>query len=428
MLSAGEDLENPHFEMSEFPMSFRRILRACLLGVFVFCVHVAGTGLAKAEQSSNESRMTDELIFPLDDQHNHAPGIAECSNGDLIVSWYRGSGERTADDVAIYGSRLRKGQSKQDGTAKWSKPFLWVDTPGFPDCNTCLMIDKEDRLWLFWPVIIANSWESCLTHYVTSTDYLEDGVPNTSGNGVILLKPDDFQQPAIERWNEYKKSLPNDLTERQQREVEEFQHRLGEKLYQRLGWQPRCKPTALPSGRILLPLYSDTYSFSIMAISDDQGATWFASKPLIGFGNIQPIVLRRNDGTLLAYMRENGPRGKIRVAESNDDGVTWGNVYDSSLPNPGAGVDGVVLQSGKWLLVYNDTTDGRNSLAVSLSDDEGRTWKWTRHLEQRESGAYHYPAVIQGKDGTVHFVYSYFVEGGKSMKHVAANEAWLMEK
>ncbi|MFC1759751.1 exo-alpha-sialidase, partial [Planctomycetota bacterium] len=271
-----------------------------------------------------------------------------------------------------------------------------------------------------------NSWESCITHYVTSTDYLGDGVPNQSGNGIILLKPDNFQEPAIERWNEYKKTLPLDLTERQQREVEEFQERLGEKLYQRLGWQPRCKPTVLPSGRILLPLYSDTYSFSIMAISDDQGATWFASKPLIGFGNIQPIVLRRADGTLLAYMRENGPRGKIRVAESKDDGATWGKVYDSVLPNPGAGVDGIVLRSGKWLLIYNDTTDDRKSLAVSLSDDEGQTWKWTRHLEKHDSGAYHYPAVIQGKDETVHFVFSYFVEGGKSMKHVAANETWLM--
>ncbi len=409
-------------------MSLRRISRACLLGASVISLAVAGAAIAKAEQSSTASMMTGELIFPLDNQHNHAPGIVECSNGDLIVSWYRGSGERTADDVAIYGSRLRANQSTPDRIKKWSNPFLWIDTPGFPDCNTCLMIDKQDRLWLFWPVIIANSWESCLTHYITSTDYLKDGAPKTSGNGVILLKPDDFQQSAIDRWNEYKKSLPNDLTDRQKREVEEFQDRLGDKLYQRLGWQPRCKPTVLPSGRILLPLYSDTYSFSMMAISDDQGATWFASKPLIGFGNIQPIVLRRNDDTLLAYMRENGPRGKIRVAESKDDGVNWGKVYDSSLPNPGAGVDGVVLQSGKWLLIYNDTTDGRQSLAVSLSDDEGRTWKWTRHLEKHQSGAYHYPAVIQGKDGTVHFVYSYFVEGGKSMKHVAANEAWLMEK
>ena len=91
------------------------------------------------------------------------------------------------------------------------------------------------------------------------------------------------------------------------RRDERHRERLGDKLYQRLGWQPRCKPTVLPSGRILLPLYSDTFSISIMAVSDDGGQTWYASKPLIGFGNIQPAVLRRDDGTLVAYMRENGP-------------------------------------------------------------------------------------------------------------------------
>jgi len=76
-------------------------------------------------------------------------------------------------------------------------------------------------------------------------------------------------------------------------------------------------------------------------------------------------------------------------------------------------------------LVYNDTIDGRRSLAVSLSDDEGQTWKWTRHLERHDTGSYHYPAVIQGADGTIHVVYSYFVDGGKSMKHAALDEAWI---
>ena len=197
---------------------------------------------------------------------------------------------------------------------------------------------------------------------------------------------------------------------------------MGDKLYQRLGWQPRCKPTVLEGGRILLPLYSDTYSFSIMAISDDGGETWFASEPLMGFGSIQPAVLQRRDGTLVAYMRENGPRDQIRMAESTDDGLTWGPVGVAGLPNPGSGLDGIVLASGAWLLIYNDTIDERISLAVSLSDDEGRTWATTRHLEQHETGAYHYPAVIQGRDGTIHAVYSYFVEGGKSMKHAGFNE------
>jgi len=207
--------------------------------------------------------------------------------------------------------------------------------------------------------------------------------------------------------------------------LSDFRGAMTNKLSQRLGWQPRCKPTLLRSGRIVLPLYSDTYSVSIMALSDDGGQSWFASRPLAGFGNIQPSVLQKKDGTLVAYMRENGPLDRIRVAESRDDGMSWGAVGVAALPNPGSGLDAVRLANGHWLLVYNDLLNGRHRLAVSISDDEGQTWKWTRRLENQSSGQFHYPAVIQSQDGTVHAVYSYFVEGGKSMKHATFNEAWV---
>ncbi len=69
--------------------------------------------------------------------------------------------------------------------------------------------------------------------------------------------------------------------------------------------------------------------------------------------------------------------------------------------------------------------NGRNKLAVSLSTDEGRTWSHTRHLEDHATGSYHYPAITQDSDGTIHVVYSYFVEGGKSMKHAAFEEEWI---
>jgi predicted neuraminidase len=365
---------------------------------------------------------SEQLIFPLHPQHNHAPGVVECPNGDLLVSWYRGSGERTADDVAVYGARLKKGESK------WSDAFLMIDTPDFPDCNTCMMIDSKDRLWLFWPIIIANTWESCLTQYLTSTDYTGDGVPKWDHNGTILLKPADFSADANKQLDGLVKKFGAGLDEENRKDIADGRAKLKNKLYQRLGWQPRCKPTVLPSGRILLPLYSDTFSISIMAVSDDGGKTWYASKPLFGFGAIQPTVLRRNDGELVAYMRENGVEKHIRMSTSKDDGITWGPVTNSELPNPGAGIDGVRLANGHWLLIYNDTTEERNSLAVSLSEDEGKTWKWTRHLEHHPSGSYHYPTMIQGRDGTIHAVYSYFVDGGKSMKHAAFNEAWVKDK
>src|SRR5262249_5613717 len=150
-----------------------------------------------------------------------------------------------------------------------------------------------------------------------------------------------------------------------------------------------------------------------------------ASRPLAGFGNIQPAVLQKNDGTLVAYMRENGPLGRIRIAESNDEGIRWGAVGMTQMPNPGSGLDALRLHNGDWLLIYNDTTSGRRSLAVSLSDNEGTSWKWTRHLEHQSDGSFHYPSMVQSRDGTIHAVYSYFVRGGKSMKHVAFNEAWV---
>jgi predicted neuraminidase len=361
-----------------------------------------------------------ELIFPLHPQHNHAPGVAECPNGDLLASWYRGSGERSADDVAVYGARLTKGADR------WGEPFLLADTPGFPDCNTALFIDAKQRLWLFWPTILDNTWSSCLTNYRVSANYQGDGPPKWDWQGVLFLKPLDFEAEML-RGLEARAKLFPDQPRGTPAQVERLKERIGNKLSSRLGWQPRCKPTVLPSGRILLPLYSDTYSVALMAISDDGGTTWTAGKPLAGYGNIQPSVLRRGDGTLVAYMRENGPIKRIRVAESKDDGVSWGPVGATDLPNPGSGLDAVRLANGHWLLVYNDTAAGRRSLAASLSDDEGKTWKWTRHLERHAEGSYHYPAVIQGRDGTVHVVYSYFVAGGKSMKHAAFTEDWVRQ-
>ncbi len=295
-----------------------------------------------------------------------------------------------------------------------------------------MMIDHRGRLWLFWPLILANTWESCLTNFRVSSSYTGPGARIWEREGIILLKPADFRDEAMKLLQERLSGHPDSPQMEQQAPREKLRERLGDKLYQRLGWQPRCKPTVLPSGRILLPLYTDTFSISIMAVSDDGGQTWYASKPLIGFGNIQPSVVRKNDGTLVAYMRENGPLRKIRISESKDNGLTWGPVGVTELPNPGSGLDACRLASGHWLLIYNDLTRGRHSLAVSLSDDEGKTWKWTRHLEKHAGGVYHYPAIIQGKDGTIHAIYSYFIprpdgERGepKSMKHAAFNEAWL---
>ena len=145
---------------------------------------------------------------------------------------------------------------------------------------------------------------------------------------------------------------------------------------------------------------------------------------------MQPSVVRRKDGVLVAYSRDNGPPPKrILVSTSKDDGKSWTFAKDTEIPNPGSSVEAIVLKDGRWVLVYNDTEKGRNSLAISMSDDEGATWKWTRHIEKQPAGQYHYPSVIQSRDGAIHVTYSYFT-GGKpdlqTIKHARLNDAWIM--
>jgi predicted neuraminidase len=151
---------------------------------------------------------------------------------------------------------------------------------------------------------------------------------------------------------------------------------------------------------------------------------------MVGFGNIQPSLVRRDDGMLLAFMRDNGPHHRIRLSSSSDDGVSWTPVVDTSLPNPGAGIEAVRLLSGTLALIYNDAIKDRNSLVVSLSEDEGTTWKWSRHLQRHGpgEGSYHYPSMIQGPDGVIHVTYTHNVPGqGSTIMYARFNEAWVRQ-
>ncbi len=383
--------------------------------------------------------LTSELIFPLEHWHNHASMVVELPGGDLLACWFHGSGERTADDVLVRGARLKK------GSARWSDPFVMADTPGYPDTNATIFLDPAKRLWLLWPTILANEWHTALMKYKISSDYAGDGPPRWTVSEVLHVTPgDEFARTVNQEVDRLMAVTPR--TDQSTAYAEQLKTHAADKLFRRLGWMTRAHPFVLDGKRLIVPLYSDGFSFSLMAITDDWGQTWKTSTPLVGLGNIQPSIARKRDGTLVAYMRDNGPAPKrLMISRSTDRGDTWSQVQDTQLPNPGAGAEVRVLASGKWVLIYNDLERGRYSLAVSLSDDEGETWRWTRHLErdpesadQTRLGEYHYPSIIQAADGSLHATYSYFVPAAsvtpdaeqrlprKSIKHAHFNEAWIM--
>jgi hypothetical protein len=112
-----------------------------------------------AASGADRAILESELIFPLDVLHNHSSSLVELSNGYLLTCRYRGSGERTADDVMVMAARKRR------GAKEWEKPFVLADTPGFPDTNPVLFVDSKQRLWLMWTLVVANRWETSLLEY-----------------------------------------------------------------------------------------------------------------------------------------------------------------------------------------------------------------------------------------------------------------------
>ena len=361
-----------------------------------------------------------ELIFPPEKIHNHSSSIVEEPNGNLLVCWYHGSGERTADDVLIDAARF---DSK---SGKWGAPFVIADTPGFPDTNPVMFIDSKQRLYLMWATIIAHEWETALMKYAISTDYQqESGPPKWEHQDNMILIPKNIGEKTREVFGKIAAGTGADADKAKK----EIAH-ADDMYFSRMGWFTRTHPLELPSGRILVPMYSDGYSFGIMAITDDRGITWSASEPIVGFGGVQPSVVRKKDGTLVAYMRDNGPAPKrAQISYSKDDGVSWTPATDTDIPNPGTSLEVIGLRNGDWMMVYNDLEAKRYSLVAAISDDEGKTWKWHRHLDgdpsKVSSNEYHYPSVIQAKDGTIHMTYSYYIPEGQTIKHVQLSEDWV---
>lgn len=373
---------------------------------------------------------TSELIFLPNPQHNHGSSIVETPQGDLLACWFHGSGERKSDDVLVQGARRRKDANE------WSEPFVMADTPNLPDCNPVLFIDPRGTLWLFWVAIQNNEWGSALLKYRTSEDYAGDGPPRWKWQDVIHTRPVNLETSFLALIETAEKSLGPliDSIPNIREMIEEGRRAAQDKLSCRLGWMTRVHPIMSSGNRIMLGLYSDVFNCSVAAFTEDWGANWSFSQPIMDpefklLGNIQPSFVKKANGEIMAFMRDNGLPKFVRTSISKDDGLTWSPLGMLGIRNPGSSVECIALKNGHWVLVGNDTTDGRHILSAYLSDDEGATWKWSRRLEDypKDGGSFSYPSVIQAADGAIHCTYSYSGAGiqGSTIKHACFHEDWI---
>lgn len=355
------------------------------------------------------------LIFPVQEKHVHGSSLVSLPNGDLLCVWFYGSGERTSDDVKLMGARLSK------GSKNWSEPFLMADTPNLPDCNPVLFLNQDGKLFLVWIAVQANRWEQSILRVRTSTDYQKPGAPVWSWQDNILIKPgDDFSKEVKKKLN----SLPDHgmgWAGYAPKYDELISEAANDPMKRSIGWMTRIKPLLIGENRILLPLYSDGFNLSMLAISNDKGDTWKPSLPIVGRGPIQPALVQKKNGDILAYMRDSGDEPPmVHQSISTDNGESWTATQKTSIPNT-ASVELLRLMDGRMAFLGNDIYDGRYRLRLYLSKDEGETWYFKFPVEEESpgKGSFSYPSLIQTSDGLIRCTYSYHKDNKmKSIKYV----------
>ena len=126
---------------------------------------------------------------------------------------------------------------------------------------------------------------------------------------------------------------------------------------------------------------------------------------------IQPSILKLKDGRLQVLMRTHNAR--LATSFSSDNGDTWTPVTLTEVVNNQSGTDAVTLRDGRHALIYNNfetlplTKKGvRTPCSIALSDD-GLHWRHVLTLEDSPIDQYSYPAIIQGRDGTLHCLYTW---------------------
>lgn len=291
----------------------------------------------------------------------HASTIVEYPQGQLTVAFFGGSRE-SADDVCIYLCR------KKLGDTQWSEPEK-VAQDGLHACwNPVLYVTPAGEMLLFYKTgPKVTEWVGHVKH---------------SPDGGYTWSDDSAFEPGM------------------------------------MG-AVRNKPITLKSGRIVSgsseEFDPDENGFRRWAVhfelSDDDGQSWRKVGPVAMDDTvrvIQPTILTRRDGSLLALCRS--ANGRIARTVSSDDGETWSRIQLTDFPNNNSGIDAVTLPDGRFAMVCNPVGEdwgARYPLCVFISDD-GETWQEVANLDSEpcESG-YCYPAIIYGSDGALHITYTW---------------------
>lgn len=287
----------------------------------------------------------------------HASTLTYLSNGEILAAWFGGTCEGDPD-VDIWLSRCNRGT--------WSHPIKIAEEQGLPHWNPVLFAKDDGRVYLFYKV--GRTFSEWYTRVMISEN-----------NG--------------QTWSQAKELVQGD----------------------RGGRGPvRNKPIILQSGVWAAPasLESEIWD-AFVDLFSDQSETWTRSEMVpfdhessLGKGIIQPTLWESEEDQVHMLLRST--EGFVYRSDSCDGGENWCQAYPTSLPNNNSGIDLVQTYEGVLVLAHNPVGGNwgpRTPLVISISEDQGLSWKQMFILE-KEEGEYSYPAIILA-NGKLYLTYTW---------------------
>jgi len=351
---------------------------------------------------------------------NHASSLTETEGGDILCVWFAGLTEG-ASDISIAFSRLNRGADR------WTEPVLLSDDPLRSEQNPSIFAAPDGALWLLHTAQLSRG-------QMTGAEW-EEKVKRGEAKGHFTM-----QETSEVR---LRKSFDGGYTWDAMRP-----------LFTKPGAFCRHPVQVLSNGDWIFPMWYSVAEddpnalqygsdYSVVQISTDRGETW-TEYPVPGSKRrVHMSIVETEPGRLLAFFRSRAADAVYR-SESTDFGRTWSEPRATDLPNNNASIKAIRLRSGAIALAFNACRGGtdpdvtcwpkqRSPLMLALSDDGGETFPYMRVLEAGENFAgeanrhrtatYHYPSVIQSRDGAIHVSYTY--HGSDRIKYHRITEDWI---
>lgn len=320
----------------------------------------------------------------------HAPAMVELDNGDLVMCWFAGSYEGSAD-VHIVSSIL----PKEEG--KWQEVADISSDPTKSEQNPSLFVGPDKAIWAMY----------------TAQDDRQEGKDNMQYTAMVRRQK---STDGGRTWGAYETVFPE------------------------AGTFCRQPIQILSNGRWIFSNWICTDSKeglagdpTVFRISEDEGKTWRKVMMPKSNGHVHANVVELEEGHLVAFMR-NREAYRIHRSESFDWGDTWSEPQPTPLPNNNSSISAIKLQSGRIAIAYNPTSTPdpqqgkaawpglRCPVAVALSEDGGQTFPIIRWMERGEgfmgeenrtnNRQYEYPYLMQSKDGMIHLAYAALTRQG----------------